>query len=70
MVNQGESNLDVLTLPTHAVISQNKGESGVKVWPLHQLTVKGEGELVMYYLGIPVVTKDLKGNAQLIHLRW
>jgi len=70
MVNQGESYLDAFTLPTHAITSQNEGESETKVWPLHQLTVKGEGESVMFYRGIPAVNKDLKGNAQLIHLPW
>ncbi|MER2998980.1 hypothetical protein [Pontibacter populi] len=48
--------------------SRNEGESEAKVWPLHQLNVKGEGESGMYYRGIPAVSKDLKGNAQLIDL--
>ena len=68
MVNQGESYLDALELPTLAVTSKNEGESESKVWVVGQLNVKGEGESVMYYLGFPVVNKELKGSSRLIHL--
>ncbi|PRY03939.1 hypothetical protein CLV24_1384 [Pontibacter ummariensis] len=68
MVNQGESYLDALELPTLAVNSKNEGESESKVWAISQLKVKGEGESVMYYTGFPIVNKELKGSSRLIHL--
>lgn len=44
LVNQEESYLDALELPTLAVASKNEGESESRVWAVGQLGVKGEGE--------------------------
>lgn len=68
MVNQGESVLDALELPTLAIASKNEGESESRVWAVHQLHVKGEGESVMYYFGFPAVDQDMKGASRLIYL--
>ena len=66
--NEGESLLDALDLPTLAVTSKNEGRSISKVWALNQLTVKGEGESVMFYMGEPELDYKLEGSAKLIEL--
>lgn len=68
MVNQGESYLNALELPTLAVTSRNEGESESRVWAVGQLNVKGEGESTMYYFGVPQVNQDMKGSSRLISL--
>lgn len=66
--NEGESLLDALELPTLLVSSRNEGQSESRVWAMDQLTVKGEGESVMYYIGNPEVNQDLNGSSALIKL--
>ena len=64
--NEGESFLDALELPSLVVRSRNEGKSESKVWAKNQLTVKGEGESVMYYKGNPEVDQKLEGSSELI----
>lgn len=68
LVNQGETRLDALELPTFNVISKNEGKSESKVWAVQHLQVKGEGESLLYYFGSPQVDQHLQGAARLI--RW
>jgi len=63
--NQGETNLDALSLPTLVVTSKNEGKSVSKVWAWDRLLVTGSGESSMYYLGNPAVTRNLSGSASL-----
>lgn len=66
--NEGESYLDALELPTLTVSSRNEGKSEARVWAIHQLQVKGEGESRMYYLGNPAIDEQLEGEARLMGL--
>ena len=68
LVNQGETRLDALALPTLNVTSKNEGKSESKVWAINHLQVKGEGESLMYYFGSPHADRQLQGAARLA--RW
>lgn len=68
LINQGETNLDALNLPTLAVTSKNEGKSVLKVWAFTTLNVKGEGESTMYYRGNPAISQTVNGSSRLIKL--
>lgn len=64
--NEGESFLDALELPTKSITSKNEGKSESRIWPLHHLNVRGDGESRMFYLGNPIINQKLEGSSKLI----
>ncbi|MCW5906232.1 MAG: DUF2807 domain-containing protein [Chitinophagales bacterium] len=64
----GNGQVDALGMPAIDVVVNMKGNSNTRVAVQNTLDVDLTGNSKVYYSGNPVITKKLKGNAQLIKL--
>lgn len=68
MSGNGNGQVDALGMPAIDVVVNMKGNSNTRVAAQNTLNVDLTGNSKVYYSGNPVITKKLKGNAQLIKL--